>query len=395
MSQSESPIIHRRVFTIDKGDMELPIIGRREFDPHKKELKIGDELPTEYREVVDGVRSRSRSTSFTEQAIETVYYFYALDTGTSLLDAEGQPVDLSHYADLIASLPLINLLFLKQQRQSSPQIEEDSFSVTQKQGVQNVIRRRVSIDFGNPQTSFPSWVLTHRGEQIDADADSDSQQLRQFYESWVLDNAVKQEPGRYGLYAYYPAESSPPESLSGDNFFKGYVEVETDQSSLKRAFLALRQENLHPHESKLFDGSRVVLYWHSDLTDDISRKIQTIFAENGVHFRGPGQDSYYFVLQEDGSVQNELRVSNDGALGEGGHSLEFRQDSFDPIIFLKRYLEQCYRYWRNPLNPYQISYVPAFDKRKNGDISPLTNQQNTVSHELVVFEEWIPTLFQK
>lgn len=396
MTQQESSLIvgRRKVDLpeIDVVEPDSPVIGRRELKIVGAEIKIGDELPPQYQEVINEVKRRSKSTTFAKQAELAVYYFYALDKGLKLIDTDGKPLDLEKYADLISSLHFISIMYVRQKRKSNTSPDIDQENQQTRTGGHTVIRSRVSIDLGNPETSFPNWVQARR--EYEAPENGEYTQLHEFYENWVTDHSIEQEKGRHGLYASYPENYSPDVSNYKDGFFKGYVEIETDKDLLEKAFNQLRSLHIHPQTSKIFDGSRIVLYWNSDLSDQLISQIKSVFEEFGVAFRGPGQDSVGLVLNEDGSLDEEVRTSNDGALGEGGHMQDFRQTDFSPTVFLKTYLEQCYRYWRNPLDPYQLSFIPAFDKRKNGDVSPLTEQESLYLHELVVFDEWVPRLFQ-
>ncbi len=155
---------------------------------------------------------------------------------------------------------------------------------------------------------------------------------------------------------------------------------------------SLRQQKIHQHEAKFFDDSRMVMYWATEPNPVLLDAIQNTFRAHRVPLRGPGEDSQCLVRDAKAEIKLETRASNDKALGEGGDGVKFAQESYSPIQFIKNYLNQCYRYWRNPLNPYQTTFVPAFDK-SGGDVNDLKNQQERVSKKLVPMESWVPVLF--
>lgn len=359
------------------------IIGRRKIDleSQKDTVRYGDLLPAEYNQVIEDLTAHSASKSFTEQAKQVVYYFYALDNNKSLEDSNGTKIDLDKFAEEIASLPLVKLLYVKSSRNDSSPVPKPTNGM--------VVSWR-TISLGDPETSFPSWVKTHvkLGE-----VDRDYSDLERFYTEWKNKKALTEYKGDHGTYAVYPDEIVPPKSDKADGLFKGYVEKNTSPEQLEKAFEELAQLKIHPHETKFFDRVRMVLYWSSEANDALLEKIKSIFEKHDVPFRGPGQDSVFLLRNEKGEIKTEVRVSNDQARGEGGNSLDFDQEQFDPIFFLKTYLQQCYRYWRNPINPYTLSFVPAFDK-SGGDVSDLKVLQNRVSRELVVQDGWVLKLFK-
>jgi hypothetical protein len=369
------------------------IVGRRtvELDLERKEQVIlGEQLPAEYEAILKELEASSRSETFTQQAKKVIYYFYSLDEGKELVDESGKIIDLESFARLVASLHFVTLLYTKARRQATdsvqlPQPADASISNT------NIVRRRV-ISMGNPDESFPEWIKS-RVHRSGENNQQDFTQLNDFYQQWVAQKAKGERKGEHGLYAQFDASITPEVSSKEDAFFKGYIEVETSKEKLERAFATLSEREIHPHESKMFDGSRIVLYWTTEPTENLLAEIKQAFGDAGVTFRGPGQDSIYFVRKPDGEIETDTRASNDQALGEGGNAIDFKQDEFDKTEFLRRYLLQCYKYWRNPVNPYELSFVPVFDKQDQGDPIDMDQVKARLTKEAVLMDSWVPELF--
>lgn len=369
------------------------IVGRStvELDLKTKEqVTLGEHLPAEYETILKELETSSQSKTFVEQAKKAIYYFYSLDEEKELVDETGRTIDLESFAELLASLHFVILLYTRSRRQAGnmDQVQQPTDAATL---ASNVVRRRV-ISRGNPDESFPEWIKTrvHQGEVI---RDQDFTQLRDFYQQWVAQHAKGERKGQHGLYAQFDESMTPAVSSKEDAFFKGYIEVETPKAELENAFKMLAKKKVHPHESKMFDGCRIVLYWTTEPSENLLKDIKQVFKEAGVTFRGPGQDSIYFVRKPKGNIETVTRASNDQALGQGGNAIDFKQDEFNQTEFLRRYLRQCYKYWRNPVNPYELSFVPVFDKQDQSEPIDIGQLRAKLSKEAVLMNAWVPELF--
>jgi hypothetical protein len=368
------------------------IIGRRrvEFDLNESALepiKSDEPLPAEYQQLWDQVQALSLIPTFTRQAREVIYRWWALDTHRALVGDQGQSVELTSFADLVASLPVIRLVFYRRTQLPAASTQPPQPHPNTKGPI---IERRV-VSMGNPLTSFPDWILDRVPATSLANQLETNSALQVVYRNWVRSYANQEFKETNGVYAEYPKQFSPSKSQQWDGFFKGYVEGNTD--NLIDVLRVLADRGLHPHQTKLFEGSRLVLYWSTDLTPELTFDLQSIFQHHQVPFRGPAQDSLCLVRKHTGEIETSIRASNDQALGEGGKALDFAQSVFNPTVFLARYLQQCYRYWRNPLHPYHLSYVPAFDLTHSGEVTQLLALQSQLNQELIVMPGWTPKLF--
>jgi len=354
----------------------------------RESLKIGEPLPPEYDAVLNEVVTNSKSDTFIKQAREAIYYFAALDSGKELFDAEGNAVDLNAFVDMVVRFPFIRIMFLKFGPRTPTAID-----ATPTPANTPVVTRR-TISMGNPSDSFPEWIVS-KSDFTHVETDQGYPQLQSFYKNWSEAHKVKAWTGRYGIFSTYPREETPEMSDRFGSQFKGYVEVETEEAKLQEAFTKLAELKLHPHETKLFENSRMVLYWMSEPSPELAQKIKAVFAESGVPFRGPGQDSKYIKYSDD-ELTEDTAASNDQTLGEGGAFVEFRQESFDKTVFLKKYLQQMYRFWRNPVNPYELSFEPFINLQEGEELpenASLQVLQERSVLEVVPLASRVPMLF--
>jgi len=298
-----------------------------------KTIHIGDPLPEHYQNPLEQL-SQVAPGGFKEQATRLAYYFYALDNNLELMDKNGRSLreEVNSLAQEIADLPAIHLVYIL------------NSSGNRLKGMP-------------PEECLPQWVTKIHLENT-GEPENGIPQASEFYNKYAPTHGEK-EDDQQGTYYLYDQGISPPRGESSVDTFKCYLEHDTSQSQLEATFKALAELKIHPHSSKLSEGDRIVLYWKTYLTDELSEQLAETFNINGVPYRGFGQDSSQVKIQENGSWEFNIRSSNDLSRGETGGAANFSNDKYTPQRFFELYLQQMMRHCRNPLNPYRMSFVPV------------------------------------
>lgn len=329
------------------------IIGRRKIDVQNPEntsdrVRLGDQLPKHYMDILDQLPANIPNR-FINEATRVGYFMTALDQGVPLYDQNGNDLseEVEQFARTLAEAPFIDQLFYSIKPIQNPSNRNTG---------QEIKRRSVSL--GNPGTSLPNWLLNSRA-MLEETSPDNATNLRSFYNSWVEGTAISSRKEKNGTYSDYPEHMSPQKITSPIHQFKAYVEVDANQEALEEVFSRMTKEKIHPHETKITPENRLVMYWSTAPKESLCNSIREVFYELGVAFRGFDQDSEAFVTKGREVVRKTVK-SNDQAMGEDGQAVDMHQDEFNNGEFFKRYLSQCYRWWRNPMNPRLMSFVPFF-----------------------------------
>lgn len=338
---------------------------KKEQSQNNETIRIGDPLPEHYAKPLEEIRQNAPQ-GFNEQATKLAYYFHALDQNRSLVDEHGNSLqeDVNHLADEIADLPSIHMVYvfdsLAKSQQEHQQQEKGSSS--------SHIKRRRAFDSIPPEEALPQWITSRETPDKLTPKTGGIPQAAKFYNEY----APKHGEGKdltHGRYFFYDKSMCPPPGEAPVDIFKGYIENDVPESQMTALFEDLAELKIHPSSSKLFEGDRIVLYWDTYLSDDLSSKLQQAFEKHHVQYRGFGQDSMQVNIEKDGKWKFNVRSSNDQSRGEAGGGAEFHDAEYTPQRFFELYLQQMMRHCRNPLDPYRMSFVPV-----NGESDNLQNQ---------------------
>ncbi len=325
-------------------------------------IKIGDTLPTEYQTVLGQLRP-DVPPIFKEKAIESAYFFWSLETSRKLLDKDGKSLD-----DKVA-------LFVDE-------------LITTRVVVGTYVR--ASSDFSHtnapdPEVALPKWATDRRKQKIEDHkkkgetktlTDSDREEIRKFYEEYAERYGTKIEEKGQVYYQYKEGITEPDESLFGN--FKFYIEhqEQTKFAQIRQALDDFRMKGVHPNLTKFYDNNRLVLYWNHKPDNELSDQIREIFLKNGIEVRGPGQDSSEVIINDNGTTNLNVDLSNDSSLGTKNPFI-WKEAVYNPTSFFKQYLSATYYGRRDPTEPYRVTFIPIRVDNPNkhaGLIAGLTEQ---------------------
>lgn len=301
---------------------------------HSESIKFGDRLPAEYTKPLE-VLKQVAPEGFQHQAELLAYIFYSLDTNRKLLDQDGNSLEALAEAvrQEVANMPSIKFVYF--------------------------MSEKTNFGLKTPEQALPQWV--QRSQISDTELPRPEQAVK-FYDSWSKKHGEPEERTN-GTYFSYDPKICPEPGDSQVDTFKCYLEEDSPESDLESAFGQLASSRLHPHQSKLFEGDRIVLYWQNFPSADITAEIKNIFSKNNVKIRGFGQDSIEVDIDRDHAWKFQTRSSNDQARGEAGGSSDFGKYDYSPEKFFSLYIQQMFRHCRNPLNQYRMSFVPVLQTR--------------------------------
>ena len=323
-------------------DFLLPPLKVNTLDAPEKnqEMHLGDPLPDHYQNPLTELK-KVAPEKFIDQATRLAYYFHSLDTGTELFDQNGQSLknEVDNLADAVAQLPSVDLVYV--------------FDSLPKSARSNIV---------SPEKSLPKWITQKRASIDSESTPGGIPEINKFYHEYAL-KLGKSEDLQNGKYFFYDKEICPEKSNSPVDTFKCYLEKDAKTGDLENLFKQLGEQKIHPHSSKLVsEGDRLVLYWHTNLNDEIGNKLKTIFDKNNVSYRGFGQDSIVGEIEKDGHLNFSAKYSNDQSRGEVGGAADFAHNEYSPQRFFELYLQQMFKYHRNPLDPYRMSFVTIIDQ---------------------------------
>lgn len=219
------------------------------------------------------------------------------------------------------------------------------------------------------EEATPKWL---HDQKIEKNEGQCIPQIAEFYKSYIDKKATRIHQESNGTYVEYDEENCPTMGEKILDHFKAYIETDCAHDKMENLFEELATEKSHPHTSKLFEGSRLVLYWRSQLSPELEEKIKNIFDKNEVKFRGFAQDAFKIDIEINGAQEILGSASSDQTRGEGGKGAEFYKHKYNPEKFFKMYIGQMFRYGRNPLDPYKNIFVPMI-----GDINKVTDKEKT------------------
>ncbi len=316
-------------------------------------IHMDESLPREYQNVLDEL-NLSVPSEFKEQARQSAYYFWSLNEDKQLSDVHGNSLQdtVNRFADQLASTGFVWHTY--HEAESDKIFAKTHPELMAKQGGPTVV-----------QEALPEWIYT-RMEKLLARPHLTKDELdtiAKAYEDYGKNHGVS---AVYGVQDYYdfvngvPPRRSPRFFGKSDNF-KAYIEDDIGKfpSVGTQAMEALRQQGIHPQQTKLSEGDRLVLYWGVPPNESLYSNIEQMFRKFGIGIRGPGQDPFSIILTKDGKYNVELTYSNDASLGEGsGNSIKWKEKHYDAQKFFRRYLEMTFHGRKNPENPYKISFIP-------------------------------------
>lgn len=340
------------------------------------EFHLGDPLPEHYQNPLTELK-KVAPDKFMKQATRLAYYFHSLDTGQKLFDENGQSLDaeVSNLADEVAKLPSFDLVYVFDSLPKSA--------------------RSTTL---SPGKSLPKWIISRR-DSIDSESTpSTIPEINKFYNKYAP-NHGKSEDLQHGKYFFYDKEICPEKSNSPVDTFKCYLEKDARTEDLNNLFQELGEQKIHPHSSKLVDeGDRLVLYWHTNLNDEIANKLKNLFYKNNVSYRGFGQDSIIGEIEKNGHLNFSAKYSNDQSRGEAGGAADFAHNEYSPQRFFELYLQQMFKHHRNPLDPNRMSFVPILDQG-NTPFDPNTLQKEIDDIkkrglDVVQYQYAVPVIFK-
>lgn len=317
-----------------------------------EKFSMGEPLPTPLQQVLDSDFVKSKPLDFQEQARIAAYMFLAKEEGKSLVDTNGQLLDEE-----------MNMM-MSQLRGSGYIAQVDLYS---------------GHEFLNDgrKIALPNWLLSVPYIST-AEVEGIEEEVANFYEDYAGKNRVSVQEGTFGTYSIY--ENGILQGLETEVSSKIYIEPEQMKTVEERqkilAFLDdLRRENLHPRSSKLFEGSRVVFYWNSEIDENANQQMFSLAKKHGVSLRGPAQDPLSFrITDNQTNIENSyatLGISNDSALGDGGRNkIVWREETYDLGKFFENYLMMIGEFGKRPDHPYMQSYIEL----RLGDLEDLNDE---------------------
>lgn len=329
-------------------------------------VRIGEPLPPMYDAVLAEIQPQV-PVEFKDKAQQAAYYFHALDSNKPLYDSDGN--SLSAKVDLLTD-QLIGSAF--------------------------IFLTYVHAKFSkfNPEDALPKWVIERRNARPKGEPYTlDEEAIERWYLDYVDQQKASLKISEDGQEHYRYETGSIPDTETAKgaitNNFKVYVEGRglTDLARLQKAMENLKEKQIHPNSSKLFEGDRLVLYWHTYPTEKLGKDIRNAFSQKGVSIRGLAQDPQRILVNKDGSYKIESKTSNDGSLGEGGHNpFIWEGKQYDPQTFFRQYIALTFYGCKDPTEPYKIGYVPVINEGDSSNpkvdetISKLSQTIGSIDH---------------
>lgn len=331
----------------------------------RETIGVQEPLPVEYQTALDRIRKDTPS-EFKDQARKAAYYLWSLDSGRDLSDENGVSLqsEVDQFVKQIATTGFVNSTYV---RATHKALWKDDEAV-------------------EPGRVLPKWLAgkdilieTPLGKAKSLDR---IKTFEDFYEKYTDSFGNKYE-ATHGEYTKYD-RNTPPKNM-GElkiNNFKFYIESESlgDTINLEKALNRLSEMGLHPHESKLFEDFRLVLYWHTGPNDKLVAEIRKTFVANGLTARGPGQDTIEIKIDKTGSHKSIVRFSNDASLGS--HNIyAWKGISYNPQEFFSQYLRLCFQGGKNPTEPYKQSFVPIITEGQVENEESIGKLRQKISEE--------------
>lgn len=308
---------------------EIKVMFPIKFKENEK-LEADGDLPVEYALPLEKIK-RQAPNEFYEQAVKCAHIFYNLDQGKT-----GPEED--KFASELANLPSVASIGLF-----------NGFG---------------GVGF---EAATPKWLHGRKKEDIKSQG---IPKIAGFYEKYVEEKSDNIHKETNGVYADYDKNWCPPESESLSDNFKAYMETDCSRVELEGLFNELAYKKIHPHSSKLFEENRLVLYWQSELKEDLEKNLREVFDNHKIEFRGFGQDPLRIEIDETGNWEIKMVGSNDKSRGEAGGGGEFFKHLYNPQKFFELYLQQMFKWGRNPLDSYKNSFVPII-----GDVNKVSDKE--------------------
>ncbi len=303
-------------------------------------IHINDALPREYQIILDEL-PQTVPPEFKEQARQSAYYFWSLNEGKQLLDAQGNSMQdrVDRFADQLSKAGFV----------------------------------WYAHNFNIPlHDALPTWAYTRMEKRLARPQFTKDELdiIAKAYEDYGKSHGTltRYEGQDYYNYTEGTLPKNSPRATGGSDNFKIYVEEDNLKNfpSVVSALEALREQNIHPRQTKLFEGDSLVLYWGVLPNEQLCNTIEQTFRRFGLSTRGPGQDPHHITVKEDGTYQTKGRYSNDSSLGE----IQWEEKQYDAQKFFRRYLEMTFNGAKNPTDPYKISFIPVIAR----GISPSTDR---------------------
>ncbi len=301
-------------------------------EPNPFKFEVDRELPKNMQEILDRIPSQVPE-NFKKSAKLAAQYILDLDAGIST-DDEGR----ERFKQQISHTGFIAGVYV------------------------HYAYRGVFTDAPNPKDALPTWIYNEKAKVVRRDEEKDDR-IQAMYDRWSNKPTFKHHKDSFGYFSDYP---NPDHSTPVTHNFKTYIEGKTLEEGLTSGDIPevlhkLGLENLNPNTMKLFENSRLVLYFGRDVK--LAPQIRKQFKDYGLDFRGPAQDVYEVRVNDDGEIELDNFTSNDGSLGEGGHTVvQYNLKKYDPAEFLDNYLQLCLYAGKDPSEPYKTSFVWFMDR---------------------------------
>ncbi len=200
-------------------------------------------------------------------------------------------------------------------------------------------------------SSFPPWLKNLRTAEVSGRMQTIKPEIATMYDEWVAVRGGTARKDVQGEYVDF-AKDTPPQSQTAITAFKAYMPTSKTSDELESILSGLADAKLHPHTMKLAtQANRLVMYYQTTAREEVVDKLHELGVQE------IKQDSIR-IREDEGRVTIRVPASADVALSTA-YNLSFTQDQYDPQIFLKTYLRQCYYWYRNPADPNWLSFIPS------------------------------------
>ena len=227
----------------------------------------------------------------------------------------------------------------------------------------------------DPTIALPPWLQKSfllENQLIDPPRETMSR-VKRIFSGLPPENTPKPAQIVYErFFREYPQETLPPYGTfylvkPGDNIipppvsFKLYIENETltqaaEDGRLEKALSQLKAEDKLPNKVKMFESRSLVMYFSSDIHEAASTF--STLEELGINYRGPAQDTWQVVRDNEDNLTIGFHTSNDGALGDADRNpITYESDHYSPQAFEENYARLCLYAGKNPAEPYTTSFV--------------------------------------
>ncbi len=341
--QDESKVVGRVQIDLPQRNQKSSIVvSRVDLSPllFQETVSLNDALPLEFQEVLDTIHPEA-PIEWREQATKAAYFIWSLDEGKQLTDKNGQSLQQQRelFVDQLGSTTFVGSAYVHQKGKSP-----------------------------NPQKTLPYWLHTIKSIQH-LTTEQEKTQVADWYQRYASIHATiqREKDGAGGYQEYADYHEGVPQQQGDRKYLwnlpsKSYIDGAELRNfdAIENVLVQLRQTNLHPHTSKLFEDS-LVLYWRTPLSVEQKQSIRVHFNAHNIHMRGFAQDSYYVLVTPEKNVMR-IQGTNDSVLGAGGFIDNpfalWEEKQYKPDIFLKQYLQLTYWGYKNPAEPYSTSFVP-------------------------------------